>query len=102
LNTIRWSRHSRRIEPITRSTYARCQGERGGRQHFFDVHVSHLFSEVLAKDAVAVAQQIARDLVKGEGFSQLLTNPLSGWMATHVEVKNPPTIMRQDQKHVEV
>src|SRR5215468_1884854 len=76
-------------------------GRARGRQHFFDVHVSHPFSEVPAKDAVAVAQQVARDMVKGEGFSQLLTRPLSGWMATHVEVKNAPTIMSQDQKHVE-
>src|SRR5215470_17533888 len=76
-------------------------GRARGRQHFFDVHVSHPFSEVLAKDAVAVAQQVARDMVKRKGFSQLLTRPLSGWMATHVEVKNAPTIMSQDQKHVE-
>jgi len=27
--TITWSRHSRRIEPITRSTYGFCQGDRG-------------------------------------------------------------------------
>ena len=29
LKITMWSRHSRRIEPITRSTYAFCQGERG-------------------------------------------------------------------------
>jgi hypothetical protein len=34
-------------------------------------------------------------------FSRLLISPLSGWMATHVEVKNTPTTMRQDWKHVE-
>src|SRR5258707_15131903 len=28
-NTRRWSRHSRRIEPISRSTYPFCQGDRG-------------------------------------------------------------------------
>ena len=27
--TTTWSRHSHRIEPITRSAYAFCQGERG-------------------------------------------------------------------------
>jgi hypothetical protein len=29
LNTIAWSRHSRRIEPISLSAYPFCQGERG-------------------------------------------------------------------------
>src|ERR1700723_1141589 len=29
LNTITWSRHSRRIEPISLSAYPFCQGERG-------------------------------------------------------------------------
>src|SRR6266404_1805926 len=28
LKTMTWSRHSRRIVPMTRSTYARCHGER--------------------------------------------------------------------------
>lgn len=29
LHTIMWSRHSRRIEPIARSTYPFCHGDRG-------------------------------------------------------------------------
>ena len=29
-------------------------------QHFLDIHLSHLFSEVIAEDRVAVAQQVAR------------------------------------------
>src|SRR5882672_8657802 len=29
-NTTTWSRHSRRIEPISRSAYPFCHGERGG------------------------------------------------------------------------
>ena len=32
-----------------------------------DVHVSHLFSEVIAEDSIAVAEQGARQLVEKEG-----------------------------------
>src|ERR1700751_5909559 len=42
---------------------------RGARRghNFADAHVSHLVLEVLAEDSVAVAQQVARKLVKGKG-----------------------------------
>ncbi len=44
---------------------------RGSRraQYFLNTHVSHLSSEVIAEDRIAVAQQVARELVKGKGFS---------------------------------
>jgi hypothetical protein len=45
---------------------ARC------RQNFADTHVSYVFSEVIAKNSVTVAEQEARELVKGKCFSQLL------------------------------
>ena len=37
---------------------ARC------RQDFANAHVSHLFSGVIAKDPIAVPQQVTRELVK--------------------------------------
>jgi hypothetical protein len=37
-------------------------------QNFADAHVSQLFSEVSAEDGVAVAQQVARELVEGKGL----------------------------------
>ena len=40
-----WSRHSRRIEPITRSTYAFCHGERGARDDLSDAHRRDLSGE---------------------------------------------------------
>ena len=39
---------------------ARC------RQNFADTHVSYVFSEVIAKNSVTVAEQEARELVKRE------------------------------------
>ena len=54
-------------------------------QHFVDAHVSHLSSELIAEDSIAVAEQVARDLVKGECFPQLLPRPLCGGVGGHIE-----------------
>ncbi len=72
-----------------------------GAQHFVDTHVSHLFSEGIAEDSIAVAQKVARKLVKGEGFSQLLSRPLRGWVGSHIAVDNATPVMGQHQKHIE-
>src|ERR1700757_2010725 len=68
---------------------------RGARRghNFADAHVSHLVLEVLAEDSVAVAQQVARKLVKGKGFSQLLSGPLRGWVSSHIAVDNATPVM---------
>src|SRR6266481_309068 len=34
-----------------------------GAQHFLDTHVSHLSPEGIAEDSIAVAQQVARELI---------------------------------------
>ncbi len=70
------------------------RGTRGG-QHFADAHVSHLLSEVITKNSVAVVEQVARELVKGKGFPQLLSCPLGGRMGGHIEVKNTAPVMGQ-------
>src|SRR5271167_5264023 len=69
-------------------------------QHFVDAHVSHLFSEVIAEDSVAVAQQVTRELVKGKCLPQLLSRPLCSRVGSHIEVKNATPVMGQYQKHV--
>ena len=46
---------------------ARC------RQDFANAHVSHVFSEVIAKDRIVVAQEVAQELGKGNCLAQLLT-----------------------------
>src|SRR5271163_1182059 len=74
---------------------ARC------RQDFANAHVSHLLSEVIAKDRIAVPQQVTRELVKGKGLPQLLSRPLRGWVGGHVEVQNATPVMGQHQEYVE-
>src|SRR2546430_17429794 len=51
---------------------ARC------RQDFANAHVSHVFSEVIAQDRIAVAQEGARGLGKGKCLARLLSGPLCG------------------------
>src|SRR5438445_3007996 len=86
------SDHSLHIGSLPRR--ARC------RQDFADAHVSHLFSEVIAKDGITVTKQVARGLVKGERFSQLLSRPLRGRVGGHIEVQNATPVMGHYQKHV--
>src|SRR5690348_10327172 len=71
-----------------------------GAQHFLDTHVSHLSPEGIAEDSIAVAQQVARKLIKWERFSQLLSGPLRGGVGGHVEVQNAPPVMGQYKEHV--
>src|SRR6202030_2252129 len=73
---------------------ARC------RQNFADAQVSHLFAEVIAENSIAVAQQVAGQLVKGKGLPQLLSRPFRGWVGGHIEVQNATPVMGQHQKHV--
>ena|SRR5215469_9091872 len=70
------------------------------RQNFTDAYISHLFSEVVAEDRIAVAQQVAGTLGKGKCLPQLLPRPLRGRLGGNVEVQNATAVMGQHQKHV--
>src|ERR1700694_1766475 len=86
------SNHSLYIVSLPRR--ARC------RQDFANAHVSHLFSEVVAKNPIAVPQHVTRGLVKGKCLPQLLSHPLRRWAGGHIEVQNTTPVMGQHQKHV--
>ena len=86
------SNHSLYIGSLPRR--ARCG------QYFANSHVSHLFSEVVVKDPIAVTQHVTRGLVKGKSLPQLLSRPLRRRMGGHIEVQNTTPVMGQHQKHV--
>src|SRR5499433_3698775 len=90
--TANGSNHSLYIGSLPRR--ARC------RQNFADAHISHVFSEVLAEDSIAVAQQVARELGEGKGLPQLLSGPSRGRVGGHVEVQNATAVMGQNQENV--
>jgi len=73
---------------------ARC------RQDFANAHVSHVFSEVIAKDRIAVAQEVARELGKGKCLARLLSGPICGRVGGHIEVQDATPVMGQNQKYV--
>jgi len=75
------------------------RGARRG-QHLANAHVAHLFPEGIAEDGIAVAQQVTRELVQGEGLPQLLSRPFRRRMGGHIAVNNTTTVMGQYQKHV--
>ncbi len=56
--------------------------------------------QVITEDCIAVAQQVARELVKGKCLPQLLSRPLGGRVGGHIEVQNAAAVMGQHQKHV--
>ena len=68
---------------------ARC------RQNFADAQVSYRFSEIVAEESIAVAQQIARTLVKGKCPPQLLSRPFRCWVGSHIEMKYVTAVMGQ-------
>jgi len=85
------SDHSLYIGSLPRR--ARC------RQDFADAHVSRLFSEVIAEDRIAVAQQVARELGEGKGLTQLLSCPLRGRVGGNIEVQDAtPAIWAKTRK----
>jgi hypothetical protein len=43
-------------------------------------------AEFIPEDGIAIAQEVARDLVRREPFPQLPSRPFRGWMEGHVEV----------------
>src|SRR3979490_1061441 len=73
---------------------ARC------RQHFANAHVSHVFSEVIAKDRITIAQEVARELGKGKCLAQLLSGPICGRVGGHIEMQDATRVMGQNQKYV--
>src|SRR3974377_2638055 len=87
------SNHSLHIGSLPRR--ARC------RQEFANAHVSHLFSEVIAKDLIAVPQHVTRELVKGKCLPQLLPRPLRGWVGGHIEAANTTPVVGQHTQHVQ-
>src|SRR5215469_9473393 len=82
-----------RMEPITRSTYARCQGERAAsipRQYLCLVPV--LGSP--GRKCIAIPKQVARELLeRGTRSAVAAPSTLGGWVAGHIEVETATTIM---------
>jgi hypothetical protein len=101
LNTTVWSTHSRRIEPMSRSAYAFCQGERAeiGRSRmpiartpaFVDVPVA----------SIAISHQVPRCRVPRERICYLPADPFSHWMGGDAESNQLPGLMPQNYQPIQ-
>lgn len=57
--------------------------------------------ELAAVDAIVVADEILRRGVKRKGFADLLSRPRRRWVSRDVEMKDAPSIGRQDEQDVQ-
>src|SRR5580658_3413857 len=70
-------------------------------KHLFDAHVLNLSGKVVAKDSIPVSQQIARHRAPRERIAKLLGRPFRGRMSRHIEVRNAPPLVGQDEEYVQ-
>src|SRR5262245_44201020 len=94
---ITWSRHSQRSDPISRSTYAFCHGERAA-VNFVNVHRLRRRGPRMER-GVAIANKIARRVVPGERLAELLRRPRRSRMIGDADVHVAPTLMRQNHEN---
>ena len=63
----------------------------------FDPHRPDLLNEVMAEDAVTIAQQIARRTVPRESLPELLNGPFCSRMCRDCEANDTPRLVRKDE-----
>src|SRR5258706_16290389 len=65
----------------------------GSGEHFLNLHVPYLLSEGVAENLIAIAEQIARDLIKRKCLAQLLCRPFRRGMRGDIKVDYPTAVM---------
>ena len=71
------------------------------REDFSDAQTFDTMSKRLAVDRVAIAEEISRRGVVGEGLHDLLGRPFGGGMLGHVEVDEAPTMVGEHDQDEE-
>lgn len=66
-------------------------------QDLVDTHGRDLMDEILSKDPIAIAQQIAGRGIPGESLSELLDSPFRYGMRGHGKVENSAPVVCQRQ-----
>ena len=80
---------------MSRSANGFCQGLRGAVRTSIDAHALHALAEGVAVDGVAIAEEIGRGGIVGEGVHDLLGRPSSARMLGNVEVEDAPAIVSE-------
>src|SRR5262249_9805813 len=63
----------------------------------FDADVPDALTEHRPIDTIAIAAQIPRSLIPGDGFHDLLRGPLGCGMLGHIEMHDAPSLMGENQ-----
>ena len=68
-------------------------------EDFANVHSHESLSKFVPIESIAIAQEISRGAVEREGLDDLLCRPERSWMGRDVKVKDPPTVVSQDNEN---
>ena len=82
--------HSRRIEPIKRSTCAFCLGEQWSGRAISDTQATQTSLHDFPMDGITVSNEIFRCLIPGKRLDNLLRDPLRSRMRRHRMMNQPP------------
>ena len=72
-----------------------------GSDHLVDAHVLDTALEVLAVDAVTIAQEEPWSLIPGESIDDLLSRPGCSWIRGDAEMQDAPTLVGEDEEDEE-
>src|SRR5712675_1848749 len=99
-NTTTWSRHSRRIEPISRSAYPFCQGERGdvGRSR---MPIDRSLRMKTSPGPIPVTDQVAGSLFPTACFRDLICDPFRSGVSCDAKPQNLSSAVPHDQQSIE-
>ena len=96
-----WSKHSRRIDPISRSAKPFCQGEAGAVGLSPDAHGAHSACDDAALDLVAIADEVARSLIPRKCLYDLARNPFRGRVRCDADPDQFSAIQPHDDEGIE-
>ena len=96
-----WSRHSRRIDPISRSAKPFCQGEAGAIGLSRMPMARNRRVTTAAIDPVAIADEVVRSLIPRKCFRYLTCNPFSGRICCDVDPDEVSAFEPDDDEGIE-
>ena len=96
-----WSRHSRRIEPVSLSTYAFCHGDRGaiGRSRMPMAHRRCTKDQPVR--GVPIPDEVSRRMVPWESLGNRARDPLRGRICRYAKRHPNSSSMPHDDKTIE-
>src|SRR5215467_3777374 len=97
---MRWSTHSRRIDPINLSAKPFCQGEPGAMGlSRMPIALSRRMAATV--NLIAVTDQVARSLIPRECLRDLAGNPFRGRMRCHIDPDKVSACQSNDDEGIE-